>query len=969
MSKISIIKRILIVAILTLSATIVACVVSVFAFPNEASTSIEQVEINTEVPAGTPIKDLADLENMRNNINKGVNTTASYYLTANITIPQWWEPIGKPGSETSDHSTSFCGVFDGNGYTITMEKYGVGANNDDWDADETIATTANYIRYGLFCRVDSATIKNLYLSIPNDIDIVYGTGKMRDMEAAYFGGIAGYATKTKFTSCYVDFGGSVSINVEPRIVMFGGIVGRSEDGWIRDCVVEFNDMVSLETNYHAEKLVATDPLEFFWGVQIVPSGDVCILYFGGICGTGSDFIVDACVVILPTYFKFQSPQPHIFFGRLFGFASFRYYSDVDKHGYVYNENPTLAFRYKNIEGTQNSNNSWYSKTLIEWRDANYPLKFEDTTFIYSLFIVFEEISSIKVEEYKYSVAEYFYYYFNDTNCKEVASYLSNGGYSCEWLLTNQKTWPIQEVFAVVDVQIRNTWGNDEYIPNNVAENQYTQFRIHHPVTEKKYCGNISYLISSKHGYNFRGLSTSINYNFENQDGSTYSKQPTITHDDTKIMTVSDFGAYDYNNRCFTLYAMWELYPYSLTVETTNLGEIVSGQSLEVVEKFWGYGNSNNGNMYMEAEGGNNNAVSTAISESSIKFKAQLYLPSEIRDLYDIQFVNRKGNEIDYPAIPIEGTKAGNNVWVGIKYVLINVERVVTFNVYNPTNYNKYFSINVYNKEDQIYWVPNLGTLIDNYVLSHILEFKFGFNSGNYKVLGFTIGDGLKLVNGDEVCSSDKGVPKRYEYRSGGLYATYEDNTSSKINYGSLLGSNLTKSFDYLSGGKKLCLEAETDAVVAYNDNTILKAYTELIISNRDAGFKDGSTINIYPIVINDEYEIVYEVDGNISYGEYSSIDEYTEVKIQDNVVGWLVDKDKYNSVYTGYIINITTDKIEVKSSEGDIIISIQLDVATNNTNGLVYVKGIEKGSYGDVYLDAVLKGKIEFDWEHGEVVG
>lgn len=82
---------------------------------NWAKEPVTGYEQGTELE----IADLASLEELRDNINQGVDYTGVLFtLTDNISLPADWTSIGKelPGSE----DTVFAGIFNGGGHTITL---------------------------------------------------------------------------------------------------------------------------------------------------------------------------------------------------------------------------------------------------------------------------------------------------------------------------------------------------------------------------------------------------------------------------------------------------------------------------------------------------------------------------------------------------------------------------------------------------------------------------------------------------------------------------------------------------------------------------------------------------------------------------------------------------------------------------------------------------------------------------------
>ena len=136
------------------------------------------------------IKDLTDLETLRNEVNAGQNYAGKYFkLAASIDMSSVnWEPIGNITYDSSyapaDPSKVFSGVFDGNGKVLSnlkIEKYlGGGA-----DADANL---------GLFGIIgEGAVVKNLTIT---NVDI--------DTDGRNVGALAGVAHKATIDNITIN---------------------------------------------------------------------------------------------------------------------------------------------------------------------------------------------------------------------------------------------------------------------------------------------------------------------------------------------------------------------------------------------------------------------------------------------------------------------------------------------------------------------------------------------------------------------------------------------------------------------------------------------------------------------------------------------------------------------------------------------------------------------------------------------
>ena len=187
--------------------------------------------------ADNPFKvgNLAALQKVGSEID-GWTLDSHYIVTADITITGTWTPIGGEGMVFNDDEvfssgdTTFRGVFDGNGKTISLGSLGT---------DSCVMVDMMYLvsSYGLFGVIgDGAEVKNLKLigSINTD----------PDEDFAVAGALAG-----------INWGGSIS-NISSRVIVTcnaadmafaGGIVGLMTEGAIFNCYSTAN--VKNEASY------------------------------------------------------------------------------------------------------------------------------------------------------------------------------------------------------------------------------------------------------------------------------------------------------------------------------------------------------------------------------------------------------------------------------------------------------------------------------------------------------------------------------------------------------------------------------------------------------------------------------------------------------------------------------------------------------------------------------------------------
>ncbi len=984
MSKISVIKRILIVAILTLSATIVACVVSVFAFPSD-NLSVEQEEVNTKwigayatyeefsigalsgavywdgcdagladiIDGNALYKDIAyfglvyqyggdifkkdgsqmyrfdrievkigtyaQLCAMRNSINEKTEFSTkfinkmpmssnyiTYVLTNDIEIPSYWEPIGKAGSSSSDHSTSFCGTFDGNGYTITMTEYGP----QYWEKSDTICTTDNYVRCGLFSRVHGATIKNLYLQI-NDSEVTTknedGGSGFYDV-TSYYGGMIGYATNTTISHCYVKFMYSFELkDTGSRYLYFGGIAGRADNCTISNTSCNIHD-TTLNLQYaYAETLERN-------------------VYVGGFVGYVEGELEVENSVLTEGLKKVQQN----------GYSSVVVYAGL-----------LCANKKSGSTITQ-------TKAGGYWMDyvSVYKGNTEQRTVTQS-----NSLNNYTFDDWTYL-----------SNLNSTVQIGSNKNY---WYLMDDG--PVQGWFAKISVQVHNLMSSGSYHPEGTKT--ITEIRLGKNITWNGFYRAINFNHDNfagcldsdpTKGYTFKGFATSNLGNKKDNVSKTscYRPQGSSEFKDITLYSstnvITNLGPYDSTNKCYNIYAVWELTKYEIWVSTYNLAEVSEIYNSE--QRFIhaiGYGNTTNGYIHM-ANDANNNVVDD-LKKSNIEKQALAYhLDSDVtlKEIYKVEFVDSAGKALSYPSDITSGCYRGLSVCV--KYVVKDdVKKAAEFKIHSPDGVNSK-TIEVYLYNGSYICTPNYGELLTLGTLTNVLATWYG--DEYYRVLGFTVDNYLQMANGDMLAKNV--IPKRFKFAYNKLCAVYIDNTETEISNISIL-NNLKNEIKYYGEDQSyLTLRTEIkNTISASGTDKTWEAYTSLTIDAPDAGFMTPPTINIYPIIINDTYMIYYRNDGEQSEEEYNIQQGKTVKSNEENMLGWVLWEDKYSD--DSYTIKINTSDIRITSDAVNIILRTEKDAKT----GRIFVKEVAKESYGDVYLDAFLKGHIIFDWENGEIVG
>jgi hypothetical protein len=171
----------------------------------------------------------------------------TYELTANITLPSGWAPIG-------NGTAPFTGTFDGKGKTITINSFpsagvDISAATGMEDFSDMIAdwsgTTSDIIARGLFAYTDeNAVIKDLNITVnPGSSFVITSTPQQ---QVQLFGIVAAAAVNTTFTDINIS-GGVLDMNASSvETPMLGGIAGVLLEGSsMTGCTVDIKITASL----------------------------------------------------------------------------------------------------------------------------------------------------------------------------------------------------------------------------------------------------------------------------------------------------------------------------------------------------------------------------------------------------------------------------------------------------------------------------------------------------------------------------------------------------------------------------------------------------------------------------------------------------------------------------------------------------------------------------------------------------
>jgi hypothetical protein len=168
----------------------------------------------------------------------GYPLDGDYELTANITLPSGWMPIGSG-------TAPFTGTFDGRGRSITISSFpsagidisaasGMDALSDLWTEHFGGAADGIAAR-GLFAYTENAVIKDLDITVNASFTITPTAAQ----QVQFFGTVAAYAVNTAFTDINIS-GGVLNVNASSvHVLWLGGIAGLLMEGTsIRGCTVD-----------------------------------------------------------------------------------------------------------------------------------------------------------------------------------------------------------------------------------------------------------------------------------------------------------------------------------------------------------------------------------------------------------------------------------------------------------------------------------------------------------------------------------------------------------------------------------------------------------------------------------------------------------------------------------------------------------------------------------------------------------
>lgn len=273
-------------------------------YDTEATGTVLAVGANSGLAEGAykntdfavSINNLADLENFRDAVNgKATYQGVTVSLNADIRLNDGWTPIGN-FARKAEGVTGFQGTFDGNSHTISnLNNIGYTPNTDAVFNNDTTITGKKQYAYGLFGRVDGATIQDLTLTnvninIPSDT-AVYGDS---------VGAVVGYSAGVTISG--VTVGAAVNDNsVISAYDGVAGIVGRNYDGVItltgcaNYATIKANEKAAgivgwMSVNDEQPKYKATLTNCYNYGTVNVEAKGMAnkVAYAYGICGNNVD---------------------------------------------------------------------------------------------------------------------------------------------------------------------------------------------------------------------------------------------------------------------------------------------------------------------------------------------------------------------------------------------------------------------------------------------------------------------------------------------------------------------------------------------------------------------------------------------------------------------------------------------------------------------------------------------------------
>ena len=208
-----------------------------------------------------------------------------YKLTDNIDLGgREWDPIGcnATGKNTYSASRIFCGVFDGNGFTVSNFKI-------------RSPKKSYYYGFGLFGCISGATVKNLGVT-----DFMIDVTNKENIKNCAAGGISGVcSSKSVITDCYTKGTINAKTSVKDTNACAGGIVGTMGTAQITNCYtdVAVSAYIGAITNnngraymggivgYASDASKSSESNIFNCAsVGTVSSNPLCETYAGGIVG-------------------------------------------------------------------------------------------------------------------------------------------------------------------------------------------------------------------------------------------------------------------------------------------------------------------------------------------------------------------------------------------------------------------------------------------------------------------------------------------------------------------------------------------------------------------------------------------------------------------------------------------------------------------------------------------------------------
>jgi hypothetical protein len=192
-----------------------------------------------------PIGSAADLAKIG---TPGYPLSGNYELTADITLPSGWTPIGSG-------TAPFTGTFNGRGHSITINSLpstGVDISSvwqESYDLsiilfDSSVGggSTSGNTAWALFACVRNAVIKDMNITVNSDSPFVIPLAPGR---IQFFGTVAAYAINTAFTNINIS-GGVLGVDASSAdIYCMGGIAGAMQDSSMSGCTVDVKISASL----------------------------------------------------------------------------------------------------------------------------------------------------------------------------------------------------------------------------------------------------------------------------------------------------------------------------------------------------------------------------------------------------------------------------------------------------------------------------------------------------------------------------------------------------------------------------------------------------------------------------------------------------------------------------------------------------------------------------------------------------